>query len=108
MQFKRGATPTITFQLDVSPELFSICHITFQQYGKIRFIKTLADCTLGEGNTLLCRLTEEETLSLKGDAKVKIQLRVAYLDGQKDASDILEADVGAILEEGVLTDGIEG
>lgn len=107
MQFKRGTTPTLTFQLDASLDLISVCHITFKQYGQVRFIKTLADCTVGEDNSLLCRLTEEETLSLKSDTQVKIQIRVAYTDGQKDASDIFYADVGAILEEGVLTDGME-
>lgn len=104
MQFKKGATPTITFHMDVSPYLFTICHIAFSQFGQVKFIKTLADCEILDETTMRVKLTEEDTLKLHGGTYVSIQLRVEYIDGTKDASDILQADVGDILEGGALSD----
>lgn len=101
MNIVRGTTPQLTFTCNVSPKDFTICHIAFYQAGTVIFIKTLDDCTISD-NDLILTLTELDTLKLIAGNKVKIQLRVGYADGTRDASNIIETTADKILEDGVL------
>ena len=74
----RGTTPTFTFTLPIECETISKLSVAFKQGGELLFERGLPDVTMS-GNVLSCTLTEEETLQLRGDTELQIQLRVVYI-----------------------------
>ena len=54
------------------------------------------------GNVLSCALTEDETLQLRGDTELQIQLRVG-VGSARMASQVFRVSVSQILKDGVLT-----
>ena len=62
--------------------------------------KTLTDCTLA-GDTVTCPLTEEDTLALRTEYPVEIQLRVGIGDARL-ASQVFILSVSKILRDGAL------
>ena len=103
MSIVRGTTPQLIFTCNTPPQEFEICHIAFSQSGRIIFIKTLKDCSI-QDNDLILTLSEIDTLKLISGRDVEIQLRVAYSDGTKDASNIIKTTADRILEDGVLVE----
>ena len=71
----RGTTPTFTFTLPIECETITKLSVAFKQGGKLLFERGLPDVTMS-GKVLSCTLTEEETLQLRGDTELQIQLRV--------------------------------
>ena len=65
------------------------------------FERGLPDVTMS-GNVLSCTLTEEETLQLRGDTELQIQLRVG-VGSARMASQVFRVPVSQILKDGVLT-----
>lgn len=100
---RRATTPKQTFILELNnvPELTEIL-ITYAQKGTIVFERTKDAMTI-EDNKVWFRLTQEETLSLRQNVPVEIQVRVFTPDGNALASDIFEVSVERILNEEVFT-----
>ena len=71
----RGTTPTLKFNLPFSAELAEACFVTLSQSGRVIVEKTTEDC-IANGNAILCKLTQRETLWLNHKKNVDIQLRV--------------------------------
>ena len=78
----RGTTPTFTFTLPIECETITKLSVAFKQGGKLLFERGLPDVTMS-GNVLSCTLTEEETLQLRGDTELQIQLRVGVGSARK-------------------------
>lgn len=103
----RGTTTTIAFTLPFEASKLDVLSIAFAQKespyakeAKVIFKKKLADCTL-QDKSVLCELSEMDTLQLNSDYDVQIQLRAKCAD-KSMASDIYTVTVGRILEDGCL------
>lgn len=96
---RRGTTPTITITTDLDLTEASNLFVTFKQGSKTVFEKTLDDVTVTE-NTVVCELTQKETLALTGGG-VRFQIR-ATLGDSKVASNIMSAPVEEILKGSVI------
>lgn len=99
---RRGSTPTLKIEIEEAKvsEMQSI-YLTLEQ-GNREITKRETDMFIDETeNTISCPLTEAETLYFK-DGNVRIQIRVVYKDGNKDASDIVTESFEHILLEGEI------
>lgn len=94
----RGTTPTFTFTLPIECETISKLSVAFKQGGELLFERGLPDVTMS-GNVLSCTL---ETLQLRGDTELQIQLRVG-VGSARMASQVFRVPVSQILKDGVLT-----
>ena len=99
---RRATTPKQTFILELTgvPDLTQIL-ITYAQKGTIVFEREKDAMTI-EDNKVWFRLTQEETLSLRQNIPVEIQVRVFTPDGNALASDIFEVSVERVLNEEVF------
>lgn len=71
----RGTTPTITFRLQFDADEIDEAYATFVQQNQIVIDKSLSEMQI-DGRNLILTLTQEETLKLKGNSGVDIQLAV--------------------------------
>ena len=101
----RGTTPTHTFECDVDLSDAEIIFITYKQstgHGSENTLeKTIEDITVN-GETLVVKLTQKETLLLSSVADVRIQIRAGFADGSRIASNIIRAPVDEILKDGEI------
>lgn len=97
----RGTTPLLSFRLPFSIELLKRAYITFAHEGDVVFEKDLSECTC-EGDKLLLQLTQEDTLALRAETVVEIQIRVLTTSDDALASNIMKAPVSRILKDGVI------
>ena len=88
----RGTTPTFTFTLPIECETISKLSVAFKQGGELLFERGLPDVTM----------SGEETLQLRGDTELQIQLRVG-VGSARMASQVFRVPVSQILKDGVLT-----
>lgn len=95
----RGTTPTLTFELPFAADEIDEGYITIAQRGRPNIDIPISRCTV-DGNMLMLNLTQDETLQLRATL-AEIQLRVT-VDESVLASEIITADVGAILKEGKI------
>lgn len=95
----RGTTPTLRFELPFEADEIDEGYITIAQRGRPNIDIPISRCTV-DGNVLILTLTQEETLQLR-PVMAEIQLRVK-IDDSVLASEMITADVGAILKEGVI------
>lgn len=104
----RGTTPTHKFELPFEVSILKDLRISYMQntYGqndnRLLIDKKMTDCTL-DGNTVLVKLTQEETLKLKHGMEVKIQIKVLTTEGDVLASTVYKKTVKEVLNEEVLT-----
>lgn len=102
---RRGTTPTITVTVDADISALGI-HLAFSQSGKPLIVKTgseLAVTADGDVTTIICPLTQPDTLAFKSGAPVEVQIRAIDNGGAVAlATDIASFEVGRILQEGVL------
>lgn len=103
----RGTTPTLRFTLPFPCEEIDVCSIAFSQKltpyadeSELIFEKKLSDCSVSEKNLTLT-LSEEDTLKLRSDTEVEIQLRVACGEARL-ASPIFKKPAERILKDGPL------
>lgn len=96
---KRGTTPTLRFELPFAAADIDGGYITISQRGRANMDIDIARCKR-DGDALEVDLTQEETLALRSEA-ARIQLRIK-IGERVMASDIITADVGEILKEGVI------
>jgi hypothetical protein len=98
---KRGTTPTLRFSLPFVPDTdINALYITFQQRGETIIEKSLEEVTV-DGENVLVRLTQEDTLNLDPKADVNVQLRFRIGDNAY-ASDVMPIHIGRILKDGII------
>lgn len=97
----RGTTPTLEFTLPFDTSLLAEAYVTFAQNKEVILDKKLSECQCVE-NTLIVKLTQEETLKLKCDCLVEMQIRAKDLNENAIASDIMVESPNRILKEGVI------
>ena len=98
---RRGSTPTHTFTLPFNTEVIEKLRITYKQQGDTVLTKTEKDVELSE-KTIVCELTQEDTLSFLEKVIVEIQLKILTKNGKVYPSDIYRVSPGRVLDEEVL------
>lgn len=96
----RGTTPTFTFTLQFDVSEIDDAFATFAQSGNIVIDKGLSDMEK-DGRKLRVKLSQEETLRLKGNSGVEIQLAVR-IGSNVMRSKIMTTTVNRILKEAAL------
>lgn len=94
----RYTTPVCCFDLDIDPLLLKDCLVSFSQFGNVLFHKNLSECEI-EGYTLKCRLTDEETKMFNRFLVLKVQIKVLFIDGDLDNSNIINLNVDDVLDD---------
>lgn len=103
----RGTTPTIVFEIDTEIDLNEIAElwITFKTKLGVRLREktfTLEDVTLDdEQKTIALPLTQEDTLHFS-ESTMQVQIRLRLNNNLAYASDIVDAEMGRILKDGVI------
>lgn len=97
----RGTTPTLEFTLPFDTDILAEAWVTMAQNNEVVLDKQLSECQC-EGNVLTVRLTQEETIALKCNCLVEIQIRVRTKEGGALASDIITESPDRILKDGVI------
>lgn len=97
----RGTTPTLEFELPFPADRLSEVWMTIAQNKKVIIDKPRQELELN-GNTIIARLTQEETLKLSDSTVSEIQLRVKPIEGGSLATDIIKVSTGRILKDGVI------
>lgn len=97
----RGTTPTLTYTLPFETRDIERLWIAFAQRGREVLLLDAERCTI-DGNKVVTKLTQEETLTLQQNATVEMQLRVLMVDGTALASRIITCPVNRILKDGVI------
>ena len=98
---RRGTTPTHTFVLPFNVESVQAVQVIYRQNGENILILEKEDCTLS-GNTIVVRLTQEDTFAFVDSVNVKVQIRVLTADGEAMASDPVVVSCGKCLTEDIL------
>ncbi len=96
----RGTTPTLTFHLQFEADEIDEAYATFVQSNEVKIDKPLSDMRI-DGKDLVLTLTQEETLKLKGNSAVEIQLSVR-IGNNVMRSKIMNVTVNRILKESAI------
>lgn len=96
----RGTTPTLTFTLPFPTADIDNAYVTFAQHGTVKIDKPLSACGC-DGNKLTVKLTQEETLSLRCDGVVEMQVS-ARIGENVVRSQIITTTVERILKEAAI------
>lgn len=97
----RGTTPTHTFTLPIPLEGFKVIRIVYAQNDKVIVRKDKEDCEI-EGNKIVTRLTQRETLRFDDKEKVEIQIRFLTYDGEASKTEIKTTSATRCLDDEVL------
>lgn len=100
----QGTTPTIQFTLPIETSTLKSAEVMVQYVDnnkEVTIVRTLDECEVGE-NTIIARLTQEETLQLPAPSSVSVQLRVLTVDEVALASAVFAVKVKRLLKEGVI------
>lgn len=97
----RGTTPTHIFNLPFAASTISALSVTYKQDGETLLKKQKADCTL-DGNAVIVKLTQEESLKFTARDSVEVQLKVKDASGDVIAHTVKSIPVKRILDEEVL------
>lgn len=106
----RGTTPTNTFTVKGIDLTGAKIFLTYAQSGNTLFERSSDDLQVSAEtiddvatSTVVAVLTQEETLKLVTEVKVRIQLRAVFEDGTAVATGIVEKSVGEILKDGEIS-----
>lgn len=99
----RGTTPTLSFDyVKIKVNTISVAFLTMVQ-GKTTIEKTLGDAIIDtENNSLIWKLTQNETLQFVSDANIKIQVRYKLVDGTAGKSPMYSVPASVVLKDGVI------
>lgn len=97
----RGTTPTLKFGLPFEVNIIEKASIVLSQNGSVIIDKSLDDCKV-EGQALILKLTQSETLKLREGTKTEIQVRIRTHDGTALASNIITVNTNRILKDGEI------
>jgi hypothetical protein len=100
---RRGTTPIHRFTLpdELRGIVLTALYVTYSQGGKVTMEKTIDDATV-EDDSIIVRLTQEDTLLFRARSNVCVQIRLRTAAGDVLASEMIEVPVGAILKDGVI------
>lgn len=101
MATTRGTTPSHVFIVDIDLTTAEVLYITYEQDGHEVLEKDINSVDI-ETDRVTVKLTQEETLSLKAQKNVEIQIRARYPDGTAVASNIINTSAKRILKEGEI------
>jgi len=96
----QGSTPTHTFTLPFDLTGMKV-RVVYAQMKQVVIRKEDDDLTV-EGDTVTLTLTQQDTLRLRSDQKVEIQLKVLTAAGDALVSDIHTVSVARCLDLEVL------
>lgn len=97
----RGTTPTHEFTLSIDPSLVKDVEITYGQNDVVVLTKHLDDCTW-QGNTLILKLTQQDTFGFDHKKSVRVQLRALLMDNTVVGSYVKTITVEKCLSDEVL------
>lgn len=97
----RGTTPTLEFVIPFDTGQLAEAFVSLSQNETVIIDKPLAECQRN-GDKLIVRLTQEETLKLECDIVTEIQIRARTLEGEAIASQIIKVNTERILKDGVI------
>lgn len=98
---KIGTTPTHKFTIPYDESLVDKVRITYSQGEKRLIKKENADITF-DGNGIVVKLSQEETLSFNHQRNVEIQLKILLQSGEVVVSDIIQESAERCLDSEVL------
>ena len=97
-----GTTPTLRWRFKNIPiEEIEVAYLTIQQDSENIIEKTLGDAKI-EGNTLLWTLTQEDTLKIKEDKSIFLQVRYRTRGGYSGKSPAYSEMGDKLLKGGVI------
>ena len=96
-----GTTPTHTFTIPFSVADIKNVRIAYAQGDEVKLVKEISDCQL-EGNTVVVKLTQEDTLSFDPKKRVEVQMKVLTHGDDTLVSTIKSVSVGRCLDEEVI------
>lgn len=94
-------TPKHTFNFGFSASLIADARIVYKQNGEVVLEKSLADCEKS-GNSLILKLTQNETGLFRNNMKVAVQVHLKTSEGEVLATKPKRIDVDEILKPEVL------
>ena len=97
----QGTTPTHYFTLPFDTSLVKSARVIYSQNEKVILKKELQDCKR-EGNTISCKLTQEETFLFVHPRTVQIQLRILTTGEEALNSNIETVPCERCLDDEVL------
>lgn len=97
----QGTTPLHKFDLPIDLNIIKSLSIIYSQHGDVVLKKNLEDCTTNE-NSVMVKLTQEETLLFNENTNVQLQVRVLTTTNEALASQIMRVPVYMILDKVVL------
>lgn len=97
----RGTTPTLTFTVPFDANEIKKIRVIFSQNGN-KVLVFEGDRCVADGRDIKIKMTQQETLVLKQNAPVEIQVRVLMKDDTAMASKIITTSVNRILEDGEI------
>lgn len=98
---RRGTTPTHTFTLPFSVDAINKVRVIYAQSEIVKIIKKESEVKL-QGNQVVVKLTQQDTLKLNCKLKTDIQLRVLTHAGDALASKIYTLSTKRCLDNEVL------
>lgn len=111
---RRGTTPTHTFKLNTSLAGLEALYVTYQQNGETIVEKALDDDGVSvdeETSTVTVKLTQADTLLFSAsqldkfagnENRIRIQIRLAFEDGTRLASNIVTTPAEELLKDGEI------
>ena len=105
----QGTTPSVVFEIRGYDLTDATIYVSFKR-GNDVLTKTGNDiaCSYdGEISTVVCSLTQEETLAIRAGAVVT-QIRFIYSNGQAYATEKKELEVKSVIYPEVITYGGDG
>lgn len=98
----RGTTPKIRFTFrKIAISDIETAFLTIKQNNSKVIEKSLEDATIGE-QYLTFPLSQEDTLKLKANTTLKIQIRWKLFDGNAGASKVYECSSYEVLKDGEI------
>lgn len=98
-----GTTPTHTFKFPSQVSISEIAElrVTYEQGGNIVLQKHKKECTLGT-DSVVVKLTQEESLRFASNVPVRIQLKVRTKGGDVLVSKMTRMQVHVVLDKEVI------
>jgi hypothetical protein len=97
----QGTTPTHKFNLPFNTDSIERVRIVYEQAGDVVLTKENEECTLS-GNTVLVRMSQEDTLKFKSNVNTRIQVHLRTKSGEAYASNLMRVSVYELLHEEVI------
>lgn len=103
---RRGTTPNLVLTVEGLSN-FDLAEVWLTlRTGREEITKTMSEMDI-DGDTIVCRLSQEDTLALRGDS-VAVQVRVLDESGTAEATNIEEVPLMQILRDRKITTETDG